>query len=174
MFDVVSEAPSYHTTTSQRDEIPAYVPRTLPENNSRSLETRQGTEGQHQVTGLPPVPSHPLRQHSAGHNLCPPSWSTVNSPAARQYRNVAARRVGDVRYQSRSSASTSTQQDDVHKDMQFRPLEDPYLVGEAAAAQAKRDRIARETGDDILIREDRHWDWLLSNVLTLQNHEYTG
>lgn len=43
----------------------------------------------------------------------------------------------------------------------FRPLEDPYLVGEAAAAEARRDRIARETGEDILIKEDQQWDWLL-------------
>ena len=42
-----------------------------------------------------------------------------------------------------------------------RPLEDPVLVGEVAAAQARRDRIARETGEDILIREDQQWDWLL-------------
>lgn len=44
----------------------------------------------------------------------------------------------------------------------FRPLEDPYLVGEAAAAEARRDRMARETGEDILIKEDQQWDWLLS------------
>jgi hypothetical protein len=35
-------------------------------------------------------------------------------------------------------------------------------VGEQAAAQARRDRLSRENGDDILIREDKQWDWLLS------------
>jgi hypothetical protein len=45
-----------------------------------------------------------------------------------------------------------------------RPLEDPYLVGEAAAAQARRERLARENGDEILIREDRRWDFFLSEL----------
>jgi hypothetical protein len=42
-----------------------------------------------------------------------------------------------------------------------RPLEDPYLVGEVAASRARQERVARESGEDILIREDRHWDWFL-------------
>ena len=45
-----------------------------------------------------------------------------------------------------------------------RPLEDPYLVGEAAAAQARRERLARENGDEILIREDQRWDFFLSEL----------
>lgn len=44
----------------------------------------------------------------------------------------------------------------------FRPLEDPYLVGEVAAARARRERLARENGDDVLYKEDRRWDWFLS------------
>jgi hypothetical protein len=43
----------------------------------------------------------------------------------------------------------------------FRPLEDPHLVGEAAASRARTERLARENGDDILIREDRRWDFFL-------------
>jgi len=43
-------------------------------------------------------------------------------------------------------------------------LEDPYLVGEEAAAEARRERLLRENGDDILIREDKHWDWLLAQM----------
>lgn len=43
----------------------------------------------------------------------------------------------------------------------FRPLEDPYLVGEEAAARARRERLARENGDDVLYKEDRRWDWFL-------------
>lgn len=42
-----------------------------------------------------------------------------------------------------------------------RPLEDPYLVGEVAAARARRERLARENGVDVLQREDRRWDWFL-------------
>lgn len=45
-----------------------------------------------------------------------------------------------------------------------RPLEDPYLVGEEAAARTRRERLARESGEDILIREDRQWDWFLGKL----------
>ena len=47
---------------------------------------------------------------------------------------------------------------------ELRPLEDPYLVGEVAAAKARSERLARENGDDILIREDRQWDWFLGKT----------
>ena len=45
----------------------------------------------------------------------------------------------------------------------IRPLEDPYLVGEEAATRARRERLAREraAGEEILVREDRRWDWFL-------------
>jgi hypothetical protein len=42
-----------------------------------------------------------------------------------------------------------------------RHLEDPHLVGEEAAAQARRRRLARERGNDILVQEDRQWNWFL-------------
>ncbi len=48
----------------------------------------------------------------------------------------------------------------------FRPLEDPYLVGETAARRARSERLAREShvhGDDALLREDRRWDWFLGS-----------
>lgn len=45
--------------------------------------------------------------------------------------------------------------------VETRPLEDPYLVGETAAAAARRERLAKETGENILIEEDRRWDWFL-------------
>ena len=38
------------------------------------------------------------------------------------------------------------------------------LVGEQAASQARRERLARENGDDILIREDRRWDLFLGKI----------
>lgn len=47
----------------------------------------------------------------------------------------------------------------------FRPLEDPYLVGEEAAARARRERLARENGDDVLQKEDRRWDWFLCKLM---------
>lgn len=50
-------------------------------------------------------------------------------------------------------------------DDRIRPLEDPYLVGEVAAARARRERLARENGDDVLHSEDRRWDWFLGKLL---------
>lgn len=47
------------------------------------------------------------------------------------------------------------------EDTRIRPLEDPYLVGEEAAARARNERLARKHGEDVLIREDRRWDWWL-------------
>lgn len=46
-----------------------------------------------------------------------------------------------------------------------RHLEDPHLVGEEAAARARRARLARENGDDVLLREDQRWDWFLGEFL---------
>lgn len=52
-----------------------------------------------------------------------------------------------------------------------RPLEDPHLVGEVAAAQARRERLARENGDEILIREDRRWDFFLGQLSSRQRRK---
>ena len=96
-----------------------------------------------------------------------PTWSASNGPAARHYRNVAERRITDGRYGGASEpprGQTSNERvldPPSDHDAEMRPLEDPYLVGEEAAAQARRERLARETGDDILVREDQQWDWLL-------------
>lgn len=51
----------------------------------------------------------------------------------------------------------------------FRPLEDPYLVGEEEARRARERRIAREAGalseaDGGREREGRRWDWFLGQV----------
>ena len=50
-------------------------------------------------------------------------------------------------------------------DERVRPLEDPHLVGEEAASRARTARLARESGDDILLTEDRRWDWFLGEFL---------
>lgn len=44
-----------------------------------------------------------------------------------------------------------------------RPLEDPELVGEDAAERARRERLRRE-GDEVLLREDKRWDWMLAQM----------
>jgi hypothetical protein len=64
-----------------------------------------------------------------------------------------------MRRQNSNDRTLDNSQTDTTPDV--RPLEDPYLVGEVAAAQARRERLARESGDDILVREDRQWDGLL-------------
>lgn len=64
------------------------------------------------------------------------------------------------RYHTLLDDSPSSSQSDIGPS---RPLEDPYLVGEQAAAQARRERVSRETGDDILIKEDKHWDFFLGS-----------
>jgi hypothetical protein len=40
-----------------------------------------------------------------------------------------------------------------------RPLEDEELVGREAAEKARKERLG--WGREVLIREDRRWDWLL-------------
>ncbi|EPE04461.1 hypothetical protein F503_03523 [Ophiostoma piceae UAMH 11346] len=48
----------------------------------------------------------------------------------------------------------------------FRPLEDPYLVGESAARRTRSERITRENqahAEEALAREDRRWDWFLGS-----------
>jgi len=116
-----------------------------------------------QTIGLPPVPAAPLRSQPNLNNFRIATWSSVSSnPAARHYQNVANRRltaqrdhVGSLR---RVMADISEQEQERPVS---RPLEDPYLVGEVAATRARQERVARETGEDVLIREDRHWDWFL-------------
>lgn len=44
--------------------------------------------------------------------------------------------------------------------VRVRPLEDAGLVGEEAAGRARREREERE-GREVLVVEDRRWDWLL-------------
>jgi cytochrome c-type biogenesis protein CcmH/NrfG len=46
-----------------------------------------------------------------------------------------------------------------------RPLEDEELVGREAAEKARQERIG--WGREVLIREDRRWDWLLGEIVTL-------
>jgi hypothetical protein len=138
------------------------VPSLLPSQDSQSTPTR----------GLPPVPSGP--RVGSGASSLPslasfriPSWSTVNSnPTARHYHNVAHRRATAARSDAAALDSLKRVvlervEEEERVQARFRPLEDPYLVGEEAAARARRERLARENGEDILIREDKRWDFFL-------------
>lgn len=158
----VSEVPSYHSTITQghTEAIPAYTPRTTPSASAPGVARTQPMP-RRQTIGLPPVPAARPAAVPSLHNFRVPSWSANNALASRHYHNVAQRRVVDGRYADKRNTTDRTAEhiDEVRDEL--RPLEDPYLVGEEAAAQARRERLARENGDDILIREDRRWDFLL-------------
>ena len=68
---------------------------------------------------------------------------------------------GGASSRSSSAASGSGSGGSLAGSSRTRHLEDPHLVGEEAAARARRARLARENGDDVLLREDRRWDWFL-------------
>ncbi len=96
-----------------------------------------------------------------------PSWSHINSNPT--YQRVANRRATAAVAAAKTSniegikrmALTLVEEEERNVHSRFRPLEDPYLVGEEAAARARRERLARENGE-VLFREDRRWDWFLS------------
>ena len=95
-----------------------------------------------------------------------PSWSTISANPT--YHRVALRRVAaasrDTRLDGIRRVLDRIEEEEQQQRNRARPLEDPYLVGEAAAAQARRERLARENGDEILIREDRRWDFFLNEL----------
>ena len=157
-----SSNPSSNLTPHQHHQRVTSVPSLLPSRDSHSAPTR----------GLPPVPSGP--RVGSGAAALPslasfriPSWSTVNSnPTARHYHNVAHRRAAAARADAAALDSLKRVvlervEEEERVQARLRPLEDPYLVGEEAASRARRERLARENGDDILIREDRRWDFFL-------------
>lgn len=185
----ISEVPSYHSTAAPHYEpIPPYSP------PARTTTSRSQSQQQQYSYGLPPIPAAPSAHSPNIHNFRPPTWSTSthNNPAARQYRSVIERRAAAKpagRYSrwasleggpsssspSASSSSSSPSSSDGNTSESGsrtpRPLEDPALVGEQAAEEARRERLRRENGDDILIREDKQWDWLLAQMETWEQRE---
>lgn len=176
MMRAVSDAPSYHTLPFNHTEvIPPYsppAPRTATVITNASLPLfapgrQRAPAARQEATGLPPLPPVTPQTATSLHGFHLPTWSANNAPAARHYRNVAERRITSGRYAGLSEPMARQNSNerglDEHSDSEAetRPLEDPYLVGEVAAAQARRERLLRETGEDILVREDRQWDWLL-------------
>ncbi|KAK0628609.1 hypothetical protein B0T17DRAFT_614505 [Bombardia bombarda] len=164
-------SPEDFETASIRSAAPSYTP-------SRSLlgpDLPPAAYSNGQQIGLPPVPTGPIRQPSLSlSQFRIPSWSTVNSnPTARHYHSVALRRVSAATSSSSSAASDGVRRmmlDRIEEEERnrVRPLEDPYLVGEEAAARARRERLARENGggngNSVLVREDRRWDWFLTQM----------
>ncbi|OAA48573.1 hypothetical protein NOR_01823 [Metarhizium rileyi] len=181
-----SDTPSYHTLPYAHSEvIPPYsppAPRATPLGASASAPLfapgRHGPSStRHQTIGLPPLP--PVAHHGSMslRSFHLPTWSANNGPAARHYRNVAERRITSGRYAGpaeplgRQNTNDRILDNETDAAPEARPLEDPYLVGEVAAAQARRERLARESGDDILVREDRQWDWLLVQMRSWDERE---
>lgn len=67
---------------------------------------------------------------------------------------------------SNNNSNNSSSNDMWRNDGTFRPLEDPYLVGESAARRARSERVTRENqahAEEALAREDRRWDWFLGS-----------
>lgn len=169
----VSEVPSYHSTTQYLDAAPPYAPiaNVSPASPESSPARDQTSTPRPQTIGLPPIP--PLNPQSVVtlNSFRIPTWSANNAPAARHYRNVAERRMTDGRYSATDLSKRHSAMEPplvIHSGNmpQLRPLEDPYLVGEVAARQARRERTTRESGEDILVQEDRQWDWLLGQRLS--------
>ncbi|KAK5656200.1 hypothetical protein OQA88_4961 [Cercophora sp. LCS_1] len=165
-----SDAPSYHSTVPNPEPVPPYSPPERPNTGSTSglapLISSDPNSAPRQ--GLPPVPTGPLPQHTSIPSLSQfriPSWSTISANPT--YHRVALRRVAAASHESHVNGIRRVMLDRIEEEEQrnrMRPLEDPYLVGEAAAAQARRQRLARENGDEILIREDRRWDFFLGEL----------
>ncbi|KAI1069724.1 hypothetical protein NW752_011365 [Fusarium irregulare] len=167
----VSEAPSYHSINPYPETLPSYTPPVRPQAAVRSsmIPSSSGAStptARQQTIGLPPVPAAPLRSQPNLNNFRIATWSSVSSnPAARHYQNVANRRLTAQRDHVGSLRRVMTDISEQEQERPVsRPLEDPYLVGEVAATRARQERVARETGEDVLIREDRHWDWFLARM----------
>ncbi|CEJ82848.1 hypothetical protein VHEMI02894 [[Torrubiella] hemipterigena] len=157
----VSEVPSYHSGRYS-DDAPPYTPQRVDNMATRMSSNRLGARTS--AIGLPPIPSVKPEISLNMLNFGTPSWKVASNPTVRQYRNVAERRVIENRLR-RSEQDVKVPATAVVKEpAPLRPLEDPYLVGEAAAAAEKRERLAREARDDILLIEDRHWDWFLATM----------
>ncbi|XXH02768.1 v-type proton ATPase 16 kDa proteolipid subunit 2 [Hypoxylon texense] len=184
----ISDAPSYHSMLLTNESVPEYTP---PEPRGSSMASPPRYAASTSMlnvsstptpmtstfapgAGLPRIPS-PRRRNDMPHlhHFSIPTWSSMNSnPTARHYQRVAHRRVSAATGRhgwsgvenalrtamDRINAAAAAEAEDPDK---IRPLEDPYLVGEEAAARARQERLARQNGEDVLIREERRWDWFL-------------
>ncbi|KAJ6786787.1 hypothetical protein PWT90_03128 [Aphanocladium album] len=178
----VSEAPSYHSTVPSSDAAPTYTPRrtvlptaaTTAAEVETAIEPRRQEPAHAQTIGLPPVPARPPNRMPPSFSF--PMWATTDTPTTRHYRKIVERREVDGRYQTtgspeRQRATRLLEEQNATNAAEFRPLEDPYLVGEQAAAEARRDRLAREGSDATLQQEERQWDWLIAQMRGWEERE---
>ncbi|KAI1161510.1 hypothetical protein F5B18DRAFT_653571 [Nemania serpens] len=165
------------TTTATTTNASTRTPAPLRQVSSMLSPTPESQSSFAPGVGLPPIPrrSEMLSTPSLSHfNISPWSSISTGNPQVRHYQSVANRRVaaasasagpssaveGALRAaMSRIQAANADASEE--EDSRVRHLEDPYLVGEEAAARARNERLARKYEDDILILEDRRWDrWL--------------
>ncbi|KXJ93896.1 hypothetical protein Micbo1qcDRAFT_39816 [Microdochium bolleyi] len=177
----VSEAPSYHSTVYPREAAPPYspparssqcsTPRSMVPPPSRSSPTSYNGPAR----GLPRVPSPPRQSEPLQlTDFRVGTWSAVHSNPTMQ--RVAHRRANAARHNNSTATvenalRTVMQRMNAEEANRVRPLEDPYLVGEEAAAKARRTRLARQNGDDILILEDLRWDRFLAQMKSREERE---
>ncbi|KAI1261685.1 hypothetical protein F5Y18DRAFT_430999 [Xylariaceae sp. FL1019] len=193
----ISEAPSYHTLPPN-ESVPAYTPPATTATNTaaprRQISSMIPPSVASQSTfapgaGLPPIPRRAESPVIPSLNQFRiPSWSSVGSgnPQARHYQSVANRRVAAASASNPtlnvegalraamdrvSAANADAGQAEDAGDGRIRPLEDPYLVGEEAAARNRNARLARLNGDEILIREDQRWDWWHAQMSNMAQRE---
>ena len=174
-----SEAPSYHSTLSAErhgERPPSYTPSTAPpysrprtsssaprpapEASTASIATHSTFS---RGAGLPRIPDPFPRNRGPDLNqFRVGTWSSVHrNPNARHYQAVANRRVSAANSSSSNSSVEAlrgmldrlNEEEEQRATARVRPLEDPHLVGEDAATRARSQRLARESGDEILIRE---------------------
>lgn len=126
------------------------------------------------------------------HNYNIANWSSVKTGhASKQYENVAKRRaqrdktsVPDLSQLlptlsnggAPPSASTNNVPGtvDVVVEQPLSPLEDPQLVGERAAQQARDQRLYRERclrGDEALRNENKGWDFMMVQMADWEERE---
>ncbi|KAI9709867.1 MAG: hypothetical protein M1812_007575 [Candelaria pacifica] len=181
----ISEAPSYHSS----------APR--PTLHTRSISLASSTAPNE---GRPTPRFAPgFRRGSQGiisdveaHNYNIASWSSVTSGhQARHYQNVAHRRATIASAENERQAITSAlscsknlgvsliavseeeQEEEKDNAIILRPNEDPALVGEEAAdkARALRLYLARCKGDEVLQKENKSWDFMLSQMADWKERE---
>ncbi|KAI2605223.1 uncharacterized protein GGS25DRAFT_421466 [Hypoxylon fragiforme] len=94
------------------------------------------------------------------------SWGSSSSSSSSSGAGSGVATAMIDRMNAVAAAAAAADDDDADPDMVRRPLEDPYLVGEEAAAKARRERLARQKkpGEDVLYREEQRWDWLLGQM----------
>ncbi|KAI9046913.1 hypothetical protein LZ554_008991 [Drepanopeziza brunnea f. sp. 'monogermtubi'] len=100
--------------------------------------------------------------------------TSLSHPKARHYHSVASRRATAQKIQDQSTlllsalsgedgiAQMKKRMEDEELERVKRTSEDPELVGELAAEENKRRR--KEGLEDVLEKEDKRWDWLLTQM----------